>query len=139
MSQRERRAVGHNLQSVAESESQTLAAFPLRRMQKDCGYKKKKKVVVHRAAHRENWLLVVFHLRRRGDLEGQSSITAAVFISCVTQSSWCRRLCGSGGALLLNINFNVRLFARLLINFFLSMLSLMQTYTRVCIEFPPGT
>lgn len=77
-----------------------------------------KKVPVRLAAHRENWLLAVFHLRRRGDPEGRSSINAAVFISCFTQSSrcWCVWWWW-GGALPLNINFNVLLFARLLLFF----------------------
>lgn len=83
-------------------------------MRLDCAVKKKKKAAAH-LVHRENWLLTVFHLWRRSDLEGHSSITTAVFTSCFTQSSWCG---GGGGALLLNINFNVRLFARLLIYFF---------------------
>lgn len=54
-------------------------------------------MAVRLAAHRENWLLAVFHLWRRGDPEGRSSITAAVFISCFTQSSWCWRVCGGRG------------------------------------------
>lgn len=70
---------------------------------------------VRLAAHRENWLLAVFHLWRRGDPEGRSSINAAVFISCFTQSSRCWCVWWWGGALPLNINFNVLLFARLLL------------------------
>lgn len=78
-----------------------------------------KKVPVRLAAHRENWLLAVFHLRRRGDPEGRSSINAAVFISCFTQSSRCWCVWWWGGALPLNINFNVLLFARLLLFVFI--------------------
>lgn len=81
-----------------KSQRETAAAFPPRRIRIDCEVKKKKeKMVVRLAAHRENWLLAVFHLRRRGDPEGRSSITAAVFISCFTQSSWCCRVSGGRG------------------------------------------